>query len=126
VVVGAPLYNFSIPSQLKAWIDRVAQVGRTFQYTEKGPQGLAGGKTVIVASTRGGLYSTSEGGRAMEHQESYLQTVFGFFGITDVRIVRAEGLSMGEAGKAQALASAHTDIQTVTEAANAAVKVQAA
>ena len=126
IVVGAPLYNFSIPSQLKAWIDRVAQVGRTFKYTEKGPQGLAGGKVVIVASTRGGLYSTSEGGRAMEHQESYLQTVFGFFGITDVRIVRAEGLAMGDAGKAQALASATSDIQVATVAANAAVVVQAA
>jgi FMN-dependent NADH-azoreductase len=57
IVVGAPLYNFSIPSQLKAWIDRVAQVGRTFKYTENGPQGLAGGKTVVVASTRGGVYS---------------------------------------------------------------------
>ena len=62
----------------------------------------------------------------MEHQESYPQTVFGFFGVTDVRIVRAEGLSMGEAGKAQALASAHTDILAVTEAANAAVQQQAA
>jgi FMN-dependent NADH-azoreductase len=124
IVVGAPLYNFSIPSQLKAWIDRVAQVGRTFKYTEKGPQGLAGGKTVIVASTRGGLYSTSEGGRAMEHQESYLQTVFGFFGITDVRIVRAEGLATGDAGRAQALASAGTDIKR--EAANAARANQAA
>ncbi len=120
IVVGAPLYNFSIPSQLKAWIDRVAQVGRTFKYTDKGPIGLAGGKTVIVASTRGGMYSTSEGGRAMEHQESYLQTVFGFFGVTDVRIVRAEGLAMGEAGKAQALASADTDIKSATKfAANA-------
>jgi FMN-dependent NADH-azoreductase len=126
IVVGAPLYNFSIPSQLKAWIDRVAQVGRTFKYTEKGPQGLAGGKVVIVASTRGGMYSTSEGGRAMEHQESYLQTVFGFFGITDVRIVRAEGLSMGEAGKAQALASATSDIKTATVAANAASAALAA
>jgi FMN-dependent NADH-azoreductase len=126
IVVGAPLYNFSIPSQLKAWIDRVAQAGRTFKYTEKGPQGLAGGKVVIVASTRGGLYSTSEGGRAMEHQESYLQTVFGFFGITDVRIVRAEGLAMGDAGKAQALASATSDIQVATVAANAPVVVQAA
>ena len=110
VVVGAPLYNFSIPSQLKAWIDRVAQVGRTFKYTEKGPQGLAGGKTVIVASSRGGVYSTSEGGRALEHQESYLSTVFGFFGITDVRFVRAEGVAMGDAAKAQALASAGADI----------------
>lgn len=124
IVVGAPLYNFSVPSQLKAWIDRVAQVGRTFKYTEKGPVGLAGGKTVIVASTRGGMYSTSEGGRAMEHQESYLQTVFGFFGITDVRIVRAEGLAMGDAGRAQALASASSDIKR--EAANAARASQAA
>lgn len=110
IVIGAPLYNFSIPSQLKAWIDRLAQVGRTFKYTDKGAVGLAGGKTVIVASTRGGAYSTSEGGRAMEHQESYLKVIFGFFGITDVRFVRAEGLAMGEAAKASALASARTDI----------------
>ena len=110
IVVGAPLYNFSIPSQLKAWIDRVSQRGRTFVYSETGPQGLAGGKTVIIASTRGGEYSTSEGGRAMEHQESYLQAVFNFFGITDVRIVRAEGLSMGDAKKADSLASAANDI----------------
>jgi FMN-dependent NADH-azoreductase len=115
IVVGAPLYNFSIPSQLKAWIDRVAQVGRTFKYTETGPQGLAGGKTVIVASTRGGVYSTSDWGRAAEHQESYLQTVFGFFGITDVRFVRAEGVAMGEVRKAEAL----------TEAANSIAKLAA-
>lgn len=127
VVVGAPLYNFSIPSQLKAWIDRVAQAGRTFKYTEKGPQGLVGGKTVIVASTRGGVYSTSEGGRAMEHQESYLQTVFGFFGITDVRFVRAEGLAMGEAPKAQAIAGAEGEIRAlIPEAANQPKAVQAA
>jgi FMN-dependent NADH-azoreductase len=126
IVVGAPLYNFSIPSQLKAWIDRVAQVGRTFKYTDKGPVGLAGGKVVIVASTRGGMYSTSVGGRAMEHQESYLQTVFGFFGVTDVRIVRAEGLAMGEVGRAQALAAAESDIKTATQAANASSAKQAA
>jgi FMN-dependent NADH-azoreductase len=117
IVVGAPLYNFSIPSQLKSWIDRVAQVGRTFTYTATGPKGLAGGKTVIVASTRGGMYSTSEGGRAMEHQESYLQTVFGFLGITDVRFVRAEGLNMGEAPKAQALADAAEATLAVTQVA---------
>ncbi|MBP8053618.1 MAG: FMN-dependent NADH-azoreductase [Burkholderiaceae bacterium] len=127
IVVGAPLYNFSIPSQLKAWIDRVAQVGRTFKYTDKGPQGLAGGKTVIVASTRGGVYSTTEGGRAMEHQESYLQTVFGFLGITDVRFVRAEGLAMGEASKTQALAAAERAIRAVTlKPANEALAVQVA
>jgi len=117
VVIGAPLYNFSIPTQLKAWIDRVAQVGRTFKYTDKGPVGLAGGKTVIVASTRGGVYSTSDAGNAMEHQESYLKTVFGFFGVTDVRFVRAEGLAMGEAAKATALAAAQVETLAQTHAA---------
>jgi FMN-dependent NADH-azoreductase len=127
IVVGAPLYNFSIPTQLKAWIDRLAQIGRTFKYTDKGPVGLAGGKTVIVASSRGGIYSTSEGGQAAEHQESYLKVVFGFFGITDVRIVRAEGLAMGEAPKAAAIESARADIRAATaEAANQAVSQLAA
>jgi FMN-dependent NADH-azoreductase len=127
IVVGAPLYNFSIPSQLKAWIDRIAQPGRTFKYTEKGPQGLAVGKTVIVASTRGGIYSTSDAGRALEHQESYLQAVFGFLGITDVRFVRAEGVAMGDAPKAQALAAAERDIKvhTGTAANQSQVKVAA-
>lgn len=119
IVIGTPFYNFSIPTQLKAWIDRLAQIGRTFKYTDKGPVGLAGGKTVIVASTRGGMYSTSEGGQAMEHQESYLKVIFGFFGITDVRFVRAEGLAMGDAVKASALASARAEIAAHTaEAAN--------
>ncbi|WP_066271997.1 FMN-dependent NADH-azoreductase [Hydrogenophaga palleronii] len=115
VVIGAPLYNFTIPTQLKAWIDRVAQAGRTFTYTDKGPQGLAGGKTVIVVLSRGGIYSTSEGGRAAEHQESYLQTIFGFFGITDVRFVYAEGLAMGPDAKAQGLATAETQIRAHTD-----------
>lgn len=114
IVVGAPLYNFTVPTQLKAWIDRLAQIGRTFKYTDKGPVGLAGGKTVIVASTRGGMYSTSEGGQAMEHQESYLKVVFGFFGITDVRIVRAEGVAMGDAAKSAALTAARSDIAVAT------------
>jgi FMN-dependent NADH-azoreductase len=114
VVVGAPLYNFSVPTQLKAWLDRVAQKGRTFSYGATGPVGLAGGKTVIVVSTRGGMYSTTEGGRAAEHQESYLKVMFGFFGITDVRIVRAEGLNMGDAAKAAAIASARDEIAKVT------------
>jgi FMN-dependent NADH-azoreductase len=117
VVIGAPLYNFSIPTQLKAWIDRIAQVGRTFTYTDKGPIGLAGGKTVIVASARGGVYSTSDAGNAMEHQESYLKTVFGFFGVTDVRFVRAEGLAMGEAAKASALAAAQVEVLAQTKVA---------
>lgn len=111
VVIGAPFYNFSIPSQLKAWIDRIAQPGRTFRYTSAGSEGLAKGKTVIVVSTRGGVYSTSEGGRAMEHQESLLQTVLGFIGVTDVRFVRAEGLAMGPEAKAAALEQAQQNIQ---------------
>ena len=127
VVIGAPFYNFSIPTQLKAWIDRIAQPGRTFQYTANGPEGLAKGKTVIIASTRGGVYSTSEGGRAMEHQESYLQTVLGFFGVTDVRFVRAEGVAMGPDAKAAALASAEVEITNHTgAAANQASVAQAA
>ena len=126
VVIGAPFYNFSIPSQLKAWIDRIAQPGRTFCYTATGPEGLATGKTVIVASSRGGVYSTSEGGRAMEHQESYLQTVLGFFGVTDVRFVRAEGVAMGDQAKAAALASAAQSIREHTSHCAPADKVQAA
>lgn len=117
IVIGAPLYNFSIPSQLKAWIDRLAQAGRTFKYSDKGPVGLAGGKTVIVAITRGGVYSNSEAGRAMEHQESYLRTLFGFLGITDLRVVRAEGVAMGPDAKAQALSTAEDEIQAHTVAA---------
>ena len=127
VVVGAPLYNFSVPSQLKAWIDRVAQPGRTFTYTDKGPKGLATGKTVIIASSRGGSYSTTEAGRALEHQESYLQTVLGFIGITDVRFVRAEGLAMGDTVRAQALASAQSAIRAHTAvAANESQAAEAA
>lgn len=119
VVVGAPMYNFSIPSQLKAWIDRVAAAGRTFKYTESGPVGLAGGKTVIVASTRGGLYSEGPAS-AMDHQESYLKTVFAFLGITDVRFVRAERLSMGTDLRAQAMDAALAGIQAVLPVAAAA------
>ena len=127
VVVGAPMYNFSVPSQLKAWIDRVAQVGRTFKYTETGPQGLAGGKTVIVASTRGGVYSTNPALAGLDHQESYLKTVFGFFGITDVQFVRAEGVAMGDAAKAKALDAAVVTIESLeTDAANQPVAELAA
>lgn len=116
IVVGAPLYNFSIPSQLKAWIDRLAQAGRTFRYTAEGPEGLAKGKTVIAVLSRGGIYSTSEAGQAMEHQESYLKTVFGFFGITDVRVVRAEGTDLGAESRATALSQAAEAIAGATEA----------
>src|SRR3546814_7041434 len=113
VLVGASLYNFSIPSQLKAWVDRIAQAGRTFKYTESGPVGLATGKTVIIASSRGGIYSTTDAGRATEHQESYLQVIFGFFGITAIRVVRTEGIDMGDKPKTNALALARREIQAI-------------
>lgn len=93
VVVGAPMYNFGIPSQLKAWIDRLAVAGQTFRYGSGGVEGLAGGKRVIVASSRGGFYGESPMA-ALDHQESYLRGVFGFFGVTDVTFVRAEGLAV--------------------------------
>ena len=114
IVIGAPLYNFTVPTQLKAWIYRIAQVNRTFKYTEKGPVGLAGGKTVIVAIARGGMYSASDSGNSMEHQESYLKVLFGFLGITDIRFVRAEGIAMGEAAKVAALAAAGVEIKVQT------------
>lgn len=111
VVIGAPMYNFSVPSQLKAWIDRIAQAGRTFKYTDKGPQGLAGGKTVVVVSSRGGAYGDVS---AYDHQESYLKTVLGFLGVTDVRIVRAEGLAMGDTAKTKALDAAGVKIRALS------------
>jgi FMN-dependent NADH-azoreductase len=110
VVVGAPMYNFSIPTQLKAWIDRLAVAGRTFRYSEKGAEGLAGGKTVIIASSRGGFYGEGTPIAALDHQETYLRGVFGFFGVTDVRFIRAEGLALGEAQRTQAVESAQTEI----------------
>lgn len=110
VVIGAPMYNFSIPSQLKAWIDRIAVAGKTFRYTEKGAEGLAGGKTVIVASSRGGIYSAGSPIAALDHQEAYLKTIFGFFGITDVQFIRAEGVNLGPDAKEKAIAGARRDI----------------
>jgi len=110
VVIGAPMYNFSVPTQLKAWMDRIAQAGRTFQYTAEGPKGLAGGKTVIVVSTRGGFYFGKPHEPMMDHQEAYLKGFFGFLGITDIRIVRAEGLGTGESAKAEAIANAETSL----------------
>jgi FMN-dependent NADH-azoreductase len=105
VVVGAPMYNFSIPSTLKAWIDRLAIAGRTFHYTADGPEGLAGGKRVIIASSRGGIYSEGPAA-AMDFQEDYLRKVFGFFGITDIEVVRAEGVNLSPENKVRALTRA--------------------
>jgi FMN-dependent NADH-azoreductase len=107
IVIGAPMYNFSIPTQLKAWIDRIAVAGKTFRYTEKGPEGLAKGKKVIVVSARGGMYGAGSPAAALDFQENYLRGVFGFLGVTDVEFVRAEGLNFGPAQREQAMGAAH-------------------
>ena len=91
VVIGAPMYNFSVPTQLKAWIDRILVAGKTFRYTADGPEGLAGGRRVIVAVSRGGFY---EDGNAMEHLETYLRGIFGFIGIAP-EFVHADGINYG-------------------------------
>ena len=104
IVIGAPMYNFGIPSTLKAWIDRIAVAGKTFRYTEKGPEGLAGGKRVVVASGRGGLYGDAS---PADFQEAYLRQLFGFLGIAEVEFVRAEGVAYSPQHRADALAAAH-------------------
>ncbi|MDQ2701874.1 MAG: NAD(P)H-dependent oxidoreductase [Pseudomonadota bacterium] len=106
VVVGAPMYNFGIPSTLKAWIDRLAVAGKTFRYTAEGPEGLAGGKKVIVASSRGGYHLDAPS----DFQEPYLRFVFGFFGIDDLEFVRVEGLNVVPDRKPQLLAAARSRI----------------
>jgi FMN-dependent NADH-azoreductase len=107
IVVGAPMYNFGIPSTLKAWIDRIAIRGKTFRYTEQGPEGLAAGKRVIVASGRGGIHS----GAPTDFQEPYLRQVFGFLGIADVEFVRAEGVAYSPQHRTDALEGAKAAIQ---------------
>ena len=107
VVLGAPMYNFGLPSQLKAWVDRIAVAGKTFRYTERGPEGLAGGKQVIVAVTRGGTYPP---GSPAEFVESYLRFLFSFLGVRDVTFVRAEGLAQSAERREAALRGAHEAI----------------
>ena len=105
VVIGAPMYNFGVPSQLKAWIDRILVAGKTFAYTAKGPEGLAKGKRVIVALARGGIYSQGSPAAAFEHVESYLTGVFNFIGI-EPEFVVAEGVAISPEHKENAIAAA--------------------
>ncbi|SFK15172.1 FMN-dependent NADH-azoreductase [Bradyrhizobium sp. cf659] len=106
VVIGAPMYNFTIPSQLKAWIDRVLVAGKTFKYDANGPQGLAGGKRVIVAISRGGYYGAGSPAAALEHLETYLRGVFGFMGIQNPEFIIADGIQVGPEHREKALAGA--------------------
>ena len=111
VVLGAPMYNFTIPSQLKAWIDRIAVRGKTFSYGPNGPKGLAGNKRVIVAISRGGFYGAGTPMAALEHLESYLRSVFGFIGVTDLVFISADGVQVGPEHREKALSNA---LQAVT------------
>lgn len=106
VVIGAPMYNFGIPSQLKAWFDRVLVAGKTFRYTADGPVGLAGGKRVIVASARGGFYAPGTPQAAIDFHEPHLRALFGMIGVDDVTIVRAEGVAVGPEQRSAAIAAA--------------------
>ena len=103
------MYNFGIPVQLKAWIDAIARAGVTFRYTATGPEGLLKGKTVILALARGGIYRDTPN----DSQVPYLKSVLGFLGITDVRCVYAEGLSMGEEAAAKGFAQAEAEIEAL-------------
>ena len=113
LVIGAPMYNLSIPTPLKAWIDRVAVAGKTFQYTATGPQGLLKGKKAFIASARGGVYSAGSPAAALEHQESYLIGLLAFLGVTDVKVVRAEGIAFGPEAKDAAIAKALQEIEAI-------------
>ncbi|QJI29164.1 FMN-dependent NADH-azoreductase [Pseudomonas sp. ADAK18] len=107
VVLAAPMYNFTIPTQLKAWIDRIAVAGQTFRYTEAGPEGLCGNKKVIVVSTSGGLHAGQATGVA---HEDYLKVLLGFLGITDIEFVRAHGLAYGDEFRSKAMSDANVQI----------------
>ncbi len=106
VVLGAPMYNFTIPSQLKAWIDRIVVRGKTFKYGAQGPEGLAGNKRVIVAISRGGFYGAGTPAAALEHLETYLRGIFGFIGVANPEFIFADGIQVGPEHREKALASA--------------------
>jgi FMN-dependent NADH-azoreductase len=106
VVIGAPMYNFTIPSQLKAWIDRIVVAGKTFRYSAAGPEGLAGNKRVIITISRGGFYGAGAPAAALEHLETYLRGVFGFIGVTNPEIIIAEGLLIGPEQREKAMQGA--------------------
>ena len=108
VVIGAPMYNFTIPSQLKAWIDRILVSGKTFKYSTQGVEGLAGNKRVIIAISRGGFYGAGTPSAAAEHHETYLRAVFSLIGIANPEIIVAEGVQVGPEHREKALQSALT------------------
>ncbi len=115
VVIGAPMYNFSVATSLRAWFDHVLRAGETFSYSEAGPKGLLSGKRVIVIESRGGLYSEGPA-RAIDFQEPYLRHLLGFVGITDVTFVRAEKIGYGPDARAAAMTQARREISQLAAA----------
>lgn len=114
IVIGAPMYNFSIPSQLKAWIDRVVVAGKTFRYGANGAEGLVSrAKKVFIASSRGNVYAPGSPAAPFEHHESYLTSVLSFIGLTDVTVVRAEGLALGPEVREEAMVKARKHIAAI-------------
>ncbi|TOM82469.1 FMN-dependent NADH-azoreductase [Vibrio parahaemolyticus] len=109
LVIAAPMYNFTIPTQLKNWIDLIARAGVTFKYTENGVQGLIEGKKAIVVTTRGGIHKDSP----TDNVTPYLRTVLGFVGITDVEFVYAEALNMGEDAASKGISEAQSQLATM-------------
>jgi FMN-dependent NADH-azoreductase len=120
IVIGAPMYNFSVPTSLRAWFDYVLRAGETFSYSEAGPKGLLGGKRVIVIESRGGLYSEGPAG-AYDFQEPYLRHLLGFVGITDVTFVHAEKTGFGPEARHAALSQAKARIVAAMRPALASV-----
>jgi FMN-dependent NADH-azoreductase len=114
IMLAAPMYNFSIPSTLKAWIDHVARAGRTFRYTAAGPEGLLKGKKVFVVTGRGGFYSGDSPAKVFDFQEPYLRSVLGFLGLDDVTFIHVEGLNVSPEAAAQGFAHARERIATLT------------
>lgn len=112
LVLGVPMYNFSVPAQLKNWIDAISRAGVTFRYTEQGPEGLLKGKKAVVVQTRGGIHRNSP----TDSLTPYLRTFLGFVGITDVQFVYAEGLSMGPDAERDGLAEAYAQIEQAVSA----------
>lgn len=110
VVMGASMYNFGVSSNLKAWIDRISVAGRTFKYTENGPVGLVGQKTAYIASSRGGIYGENS---PADFQEGFLKKVLNFTGVSDVHVIRAEGVNMGEEAKEKVIQSALEQIKAL-------------
>jgi FMN-dependent NADH-azoreductase len=114
IVIAAPMYNFGIPSTLKAWIDHVARAGRTFRYSAQGPEGLAKGKKVILIQSRGGIYSSGPA-QTLDYQGSYLRSVLGFLGMTDIESIDVEGVAFGPEAAEKAVTSGTTRAHTLVQ-----------